>query len=192
MSRILAVYGTAYGQTEKVMRRIAARLTEAGHELTVVKGDHLPPTLSLQDHDAFLIGASVIAGRHQRYMRDFARRQRSRLNAAPSAFVSVSGSAAGTTTEERALVEGYVARFLRETGWRPSLTVSFAGAIAYTRYGFLLRWIMKRMSGRVGKPTDTSRDHEFTDWEAVDRFAREFEASFAHPAAAAPVSVGAP
>jgi hypothetical protein len=27
------------------------------------------------------------------------------------------------------------------------------------------------MSKRRGGPTDTSRDHEFTDWKAVDRFA---------------------
>jgi menaquinone-dependent protoporphyrinogen oxidase len=43
--------------------------------------------------------------------------------------------------------------------------------MAYTQYGPLLRWITKVMSKRRGGPTDTSRDHEFTDWKAVDRFA---------------------
>jgi menaquinone-dependent protoporphyrinogen oxidase len=182
MSRILAVYGTAYGQTEKIVRRMAARLIEGGHTVTVVKGDELPPALSLDDHDAFLIGASVIAGRHQRYMRAFVRRHLSRLNAAPSAFVSVCGSAAGATAKERELAQSYVAQFLRETGWRPRLTTSVAGAIAYTRYGFFLRWIVKRMSGRTGGPTDTSRDHELTDWQVVDAFARQIGESVAQVA----------
>ncbi len=31
----------------------------------------------------------------------------------------------------------------------------------------------------AGHDTDTSRDYEYTDWEAVDRFAREFAADFA-------------
>lgn len=29
------------------------------------------------------------------------------------------------------------------------------------------------ISRRSGGPTDTSREYEFTDWEAVDRFGRE-------------------
>jgi menaquinone-dependent protoporphyrinogen oxidase len=43
--------------------------------------------------------------------------------------------------------------------------------VAYTQYGLFLRWIMKRISRRKGGPTDTTRDHDFTDWAAVDRFA---------------------
>ena len=29
------------------------------------------------------------------------------------------------------------------------------------------------MMRKGGHPTDTSRDHDFTDWAAVERFARE-------------------
>jgi menaquinone-dependent protoporphyrinogen oxidase len=43
--------------------------------------------------------------------------------------------------------------------------------MAYTQYGPVLRWIAKFVSKRRGGPTDTSQDHEFTDWKAVDRFA---------------------
>ena len=49
-----------------------------------------------------------------------------------------------------------------------------AGAINYTRYNPLLRWYMKRASKLNGGSTDTSRDHEYTDWTQVERLANEF------------------
>jgi menaquinone-dependent protoporphyrinogen oxidase len=81
--------------------------------------------------------------------------------------VSVCGAA--KASPERAAE--YVETFLRQTGLQPAFTHSFAGAMAYTRYGFPLRWITKLVSWRRGGPTDTSRDHDITDWEAVDQFA---------------------
>ena len=39
-------------------------------------------------------------------------------------------------------------------------------------YGWLVRAIMRRAAIRSGRPT--SGDHEYTDWNAVDDFARKF------------------
>ena len=33
---------------------------------------------------------------------------------------------------------------------------------------------MQRVARKAGLSTDTTRDHEFTDWNAVERFATEF------------------
>jgi menaquinone-dependent protoporphyrinogen oxidase len=46
--------------------------------------------------------------------------------------------------------------------------------MAFTKYPWWLRWIMKRISRSQGGPTDTSRDHELTDWIAVEQFAADF------------------
>ena len=35
----------------------------------------------------------------------------------------------------------------------------------------MLRWYMKKASKMNGGSTDTSRDHEYTDWGQVERFA---------------------
>jgi menaquinone-dependent protoporphyrinogen oxidase len=167
MARILVVYGTAYGQTERITRRIVERLTSGGHAVSMYKGDSLPKHLRLDDYDEVVIAASIIRGRHQRYIRAFARRHHEQLNRMRSAFVSVSGSAQGSREQARR----YIDEFVQQTGWNPRFPASFAGCMAYTQYGPLLRWITKFMSKRRGGPTDTSRDHEFTDWKAVDRFA---------------------
>jgi hypothetical protein len=45
-------------------------------------------------------------------------------------------------------------------------------ALAYPRYGTILRWIMKRIALREGTPTDTSRVHELTDWRALEKVVR--------------------
>ena len=47
----------------------------------------------------------------------------------------------------------------------------------YREYNFLIRYIMKRIMHGQGLSTDTSRDHEYTDWQAVSKFAREYAAS---------------
>jgi menaquinone-dependent protoporphyrinogen oxidase len=47
---------------------------------------------------------------------------------------------------------------------------TLGGALRYTQYGFLKRFLMKQISRRHNGPTDTSRDYEFTDWQRVDRF----------------------
>ena len=62
-------------------------------------------------------------------------------------------------------------RFVKETGWRPARVFPVAGALAYTRYNVLVRFVMKRIARKAGAPTDTTRDHELTDWRDVDRFA---------------------
>jgi menaquinone-dependent protoporphyrinogen oxidase len=176
MSRILAIYGTTYGQTERVVQRIARALTATGHTVITVRGDQPPPDPSLADFDAYLIATSVLFGQHQRYMRDFVRAHAHLLNATPSAFVSVCGAAGGHSPPEQQQAQAYLDRFLRETGWQPRLTTSVGGAMAYTRYGPITRWVIKQISRRKGGPTDTSRDHESTDWTAVDDFARRFAA----------------
>jgi menaquinone-dependent protoporphyrinogen oxidase len=61
MARILVVYGSTYGQTGKIVRRIDRELVRRGHEVSVYQGGQLPPELNLGSHDAFLVAASVIA-----------------------------------------------------------------------------------------------------------------------------------
>jgi len=174
MAKILIVYGTAYGQTERIAGEIARALKAAGHEVRVFKGDRLAPKLPLDEYDGIVVAASVLLGRHQRYIRAFVQDHLGWLNAAPSAFVSVCGALAGSEPNGSRMANDYVQQFLRATGWRPRIAISLAGGLAYTRYRPWVRWLMKIISRRTGRPTDTSRDYDFTDWQSVDRFASDF------------------
>jgi menaquinone-dependent protoporphyrinogen oxidase len=183
MANILMVYGTAYGQTEKIVRRMADRLTTDGHRVTIWKGDELSVQPGLAGFDAFLVAGSVLFGRHQRYLVDFVRHNLSRLNAAPGAFVSVCGALAGNWARGREEAEKYLEKFQDETGWRPQLARSLAGGVPYTQYGLVTRWMMKLISRATGRPTDTSKDWDLTDWGAVDEYAMELGAIARAPTA---------
>lgn len=187
MSTILIVYGTAYGQTERVARRIGSTLTDSGYAVTILKGDRLAPNPTLGAYDGFVVAGSVRVGRYQPYLTAFVRGHSTRLNAAPSVFVSVCGAAGGGPDGLKA-AQGYIDEFLHQTGWSPWLVRSFAGELAYTRYDPVTRWIMKLISRRNGGPTDTSRDYDFTDWQAVDRFGHELASMFAAHACRNPPS----
>ena len=181
MPSILIVYGSTYGQTERIARRIGEILGQAEYTVNIYRGDQLPDPLLLGTYAGIVVAASVLRNHHQQYIRQFVRRQAERLNRLPSAFVSVC-SAAGS---DPASAGGYVETLLRESGWRPWLIRSFTGAVAYTKYPWPVRWVLKRISRSKGLPTDTSRDWEFTEWNEVDAFARTLAGTFA------PAAVGA-
>lgn len=173
-SRVLVLYDTVDGQTRKIAERIAEALRGSSVEAAALKVGRVPGPLDADGLRGVIVCGPVRFGRHPRRLRKFVQGHREELDAVPSAFVSVCGAAANQDPESRKEAEGYVRRFVDETGWSPDRTVSVAGTIAYTRYNPILRWVMKRIAMKTGGPTDTSRDHELTDWEAVDRFTGEF------------------
>jgi menaquinone-dependent protoporphyrinogen oxidase len=89
----------------------------------------------------------------------------------PSAFFSVSLSAASEHLAEKEAARKLGEALPAASGWTPATVVSLAGRLAYTKYGFLKRQLMKRIARKEGAPTDTSRDYEFTNWEKVDLLA---------------------
>jgi menaquinone-dependent protoporphyrinogen oxidase len=113
-------------------------------------------------------------GEHQDAIGAFAREHRDGLAARPSAFFQVCLSSASDDAERRAEATGYLDAFAEKTAWQPDTVASFAGALRFSEYGFLKRLMMKKIAAEATGDTDTSRDYEYTDWEAVDRFAVEF------------------
>jgi menaquinone-dependent protoporphyrinogen oxidase len=109
-------------------------------------------------------------------------KHRTELEQAPTAFLSVTLSEAGAemsgkTPEERARFSAdarkVIDKFFEATGWRPERVKPVAGALIYSKYNPLLKFMMKRIAKKAGASTDTSRDYEYTDWIGLDRFADE-------------------
>ena len=112
--RILIVYGTTEGHTRDLAGFMAARLAAGGHEVAVRDAAREDGFGDSAGFDAVLVAASLHAGRYQREVVRFARAHRAALNGMPSAFVSVSLSAAGHDPGDRAGLAGCAARFERE------------------------------------------------------------------------------
>ena len=171
-------YATREGHTKKIAQRIAADLRARGATVAVFDvRAHPDPDWS--GYSVACLAASVHTGHHEREMIAFARRHRDALTRLSAAFVSVTLSEAGAEDSTRADADRRTAAadaqrmidvFVEETGWRPEHALPVAGALVYSKYNFLVRFLMKRIARKAGAPTDTSRDYEFTDWAALDRF----------------------
>ena len=169
--RVLVIYGTSYGQTEKIAVRIAAGLQRRGFSVDLVNAAVNRPSLPLEQYAGVVVGSSIIARGHQPAIKDFIRDHLATLNAVPSAFFQVSASAGSVSSHARMAAQQILDEFVAHNRWMPILSASMAGAINYTRYNLLLKWYMKKASAKNGGSTDTSRDHEYTDWAQVERFA---------------------
>jgi len=174
MVRIALLYGTTEGQTGIVAERMAEILEDAGHAPALFHAGHLPADFSLTDYGAVVIGASVHVGSHQAYVTRFVTDHVDELNRLPSAFFSVSLTAAEGSAEAWETARGLLEDFLAETGWDPDATAVVPGALRYSQYGTLKRFVMKRIAKAAGGDTDTSRDYEYTDWDEVESFAATF------------------
>lgn len=182
MKPVLVIYATREGHTRRIAEHIAATVRSRGHQAAAVDAAHLPEGFSLGSYAAAIVAASVHAGKHENEIVAFVKRHRADLERIPAVFLSVSLSEAGvedpaSSPERRARAAADVQRmidtFLAETGWHPSKVRAVAGALSYTKYNFLVRFVMKRIAKAQGASTDTSRDHELTDWEALDHIVDE-------------------
>jgi len=182
VTRVGVFYATREGQTRRIANQIAASLSKLGFDVDTQDVKH-PLAFQLDSYSAAVLAASVHAGSHEPEMVKFVKDNRSALESLPSAFVSVTLSEAGversgTTPAEHA---GFAAdvnqmldRFFAETQWHPRRVKPVAGALLYTHYNFLVRFIMKRIARKAGAATDTSRNYDYTDWAALDTFVKEF------------------
>lgn len=188
MTNVVVVYATREGQTRRIAARIATVLRSRGHGVDLFEAAHVPPDLDLPRYDGAILAASIHIGKHGREMCEFARANRAALERMPTLFLSVSMAAAGAadasaTAERRrsaaANRDAMIARFARDTGFHATRSEAVAGALLYRQYNFLVRAMMRFIASVAGASTDTSRDHEYTDWNAVERYAAEFAALLA-------------
>jgi menaquinone-dependent protoporphyrinogen oxidase len=179
MKPVAVVYATREGHTTRIADAVARGLNKRGLEASVVELGRHPTAEHLDRYGAVVLASPVHAGRHAPEAVAFVKAHRSELERMPTAFLSVTLSEAGversdTTPEEHAKFVADVAsmneHFFEQTGWHPARVENVAGALAYRQYNFLIRFVMKRIAKQSGGSTDTSRDHDYTDWVALDRF----------------------
>jgi len=174
MPRILIFYGTTDGHTAKIANILGRDLEDAGATLHIVDAGTGHSDPRPQDYDAVIVAASLHLGKFQRSVSQWVQAHHRQLTGMPSGFLSVSLSALQPEPEAQRELAAITERFFATTGWRPATHRQLAGALLYTRYGWLKRWLMNRMARKAGVETDTSRDYEYTDWEELSIFAQSF------------------
>jgi menaquinone-dependent protoporphyrinogen oxidase len=177
MQPVLVIYATRHGYTRHIALRAAADLKSLQHSFELVDAAHIPKDFSLAGHSAAIVAASLHLGKYEDEMAQFVKHNLAVLQQLPSVFISVSleeriAEDPAATPARRAQAEANVNRsvhgFLAETGWRPTQIAVVAGALMYSKYDFVTRFIMRLISKHAGAPVDTTRDYEFTNWTRLD------------------------
>jgi len=180
--KVLVAYGTVEGQARKIADYVADRLRGRGLAVDVI--DVAAARDVARDYDAAVLSGSIHVSRHPRALTRFARANCGWLNAMPTLFLSISLSVASRSEQTREAARQLAARFQQQTGFVAGSSACIAGALRYSQYHPLKRFVMRRISRAEGRETDTSRDYEYTDWQAlaaqVDAFAATLAASVAN------------
>lgn len=180
----LVVYASTHGHTAKIAARLAEAMRGEGRQVD------LREVAFAADAKPGRYGLVVVAGslhkeHHQKELADWVTARAEALAGVPSAFLSVSLSAADESDEYRGAAQRCIDAFCEQTGWTPTRTEPIAGALEYREYDVFTRQLMRLLMKRMGRPTDASHDYDYTDWNGVDRLGHEL-AQLAHPVAAAP------
>ena len=166
LSAVLVLYSSVEGHTERIAHRIAEVLRSRGHAVDLAPAGG---KIDLSRYAGVIVGASVHYGRHPAWLAELLRDNAASLGRRKTAFFSVSLGAKAR----------YATKFLRCAAWQPQLTAVFAGALQYSKYGPVKRRVVQAFAAIGGHDTDASRDYDYTDWQAVERFSEAFARLFA-------------
>src|SRR5687768_17752469 len=115
--RILVIYGTSYGQTAKIARRIAEILQFRGLETELCDAATSVPHLAPEHYSAIMVGSSIIARGHQASIKQFVADNIAILNRQPSAFFQVSASAGSGTVQGGNAAQRILDEFVAKHHW---------------------------------------------------------------------------
>jgi menaquinone-dependent protoporphyrinogen oxidase len=174
LTRFLVLYGTTDGHTAKIARSMGDALRGQEAEVDVVEAGKASASLWPEDYSGVIVAASVHAGGYQQSVRSWVRAHARALEDRPTAFVSVCLGVLQQDPKVQQDLRAIIDRFVKVTGWAPTMTKIVAGALLYTRYNWIKRVAMKRIVRKAGGDTDTSRDYEYTDWNDLRTFAERF------------------
>ncbi len=165
---VLVALHSSEGQTAKIADFLSDKLRAKGAVVDVRPVESAP---SPAGFTAVVLGDSIHMSRHSEELLQYLGLYADDLKATPSALFQVSLTSIDTDLEHADKAHTLVRQLLEETGFAPDAVGLFAGALAYTSYGWLKRRMVRAIAKKSGLDTDTSHDHEYTDWDAVEQFA---------------------
>ena len=173
MTRVLLLYSTNFGLSQRICERIAVLLRERGLDARVAA--LTDPGADPADCDTLVIGASIKHGKHQPSVLEFIQRHRATLEARPGALFSVN-LVARKPHRNTPETNPYLKRLVAQSPWKPQLLGVFAGELDYSRYGPVDKHMMRLVMWINRGPTDLNTKVAFTNWDEVDRYAERVAA----------------
>jgi menaquinone-dependent protoporphyrinogen oxidase len=165
---ILLLHSSTDGHTVKIMEYIGGHLS--GRAACEILDLNLQPEVNFAGFDRVIIGASIRYGKFNQNVYQFVSHYQTELEAADAAYFGVNLTARKPGKENPA-GNPYIEKFLKASPWQPRRMALFAGALDYSKYGFVDRNMIRFIMKITGGPTDPSTQEVFTNWQAVEAFA---------------------
>ena len=164
--KTLILYSSHDGQTKKIAQFIAEKMGDVAEVMPL----RAESAVDFQHFSQVVIGASIRYGHFNRHLYQFIEKYSQQLNQLPTAFFAVNLTARKpdkNTPETNA----YTRKFLLRSKWKPTIARVFAGGLYYPRYSFFDRLMIQFIMRITGGETDVTKEIEYTDWQAVNKFA---------------------
>ncbi|MBA2814319.1 menaquinone-dependent protoporphyrinogen IX dehydrogenase [Candidatus Pantoea persica] len=169
--KALILFSSRDGQTREIASYIANEI-KAQQTCDVLNILHAR-SVDWAQYDRVLIGASIRYGKFHPAVAKFIKTHLQTLQQRPNGFFCVNLTA--RKPEKRSpQTNAYTRKFLQQSPWAPECCAVFAGALRYPRYRWFDRVMIQLIMRMTGGETDKTKEVEYTDWQQVARFAREF------------------
>lgn len=177
MKKILIVFDTKEGYTKKISEFISDELRSKGWFVDIIRPGGREAPFEVNAYDGVVVAAPVHYGKFPKSLRKWIWKHASLLSPLPTAFFSV---CLGILQKDKATQEAelkIVTDFFAETKWTPRVFKILPGSLAYTKYNWFKKLLMKRIAKKAGGSVDTTVDHEYTDWSALRQYIQGFSDS---------------
>ncbi|SDB79848.1 menaquinone-dependent protoporphyrinogen oxidase [Raineyella antarctica] len=161
MTRMLVAFATKGGTTQTIAERIGARLTEAGHQVTVVAVQDNPDPAA---YEAVVVGSGVLNGSVYPAGGEWVIARQGHLLGRPVGVFAVCLSALSEDPEARAAALAYPDQLAAVLPEPPFASIVFPGT-----YDPGSRTWWERIVARL----NNAPKGDFRDWDKVDAWARE-------------------
>ncbi len=129
MKRVLVAYASKQGHVDAIVRHVVRGLEKRGLATRVVDLMQHSNEAGADDCDATIVAGSVHRGRGDPSLTGFVMRHGPAIRSHPSAFLSISLSAASHCSDEKAALDELAQHFLFDLGWQPDYVEQIAGAV---------------------------------------------------------------
>ena len=168
----LIIYSTTDGQTKKICETLKNNSINKNSYEIISLNDAFHK--EIEKYEKIIIGASIRYGRHNPKVYKFIQNNKYILDTKKSAFFSVN-VVARKTEKNTPDTNPYIRKFLKKSNWYPKKLGVFAGKIDYPKLGFVNKNVIRFIMFITSGPTNTKNTYEFTDWQRVKKFIREFD-----------------
>lgn len=170
-TKTIIIYSSVDGLTKKICQFIQEILIENNHCVDLFSISNF--NQELISYDKVIIASSIRYGKHNEEIEKLIGENHEFLNSKKSAFISVN-LVARKIEKSTAETNPYVIKFINSIAWKPNEVAVFAGTLNYKLYTFKDRILIKLIMLMTKGPTSSKMIIEYTDWNKVEEFAKEF------------------